>query len=138
MSLLIVSLSLITFVYYIPSITTPPKIIQEARQARVYHDLAVDVARELDDDCYILSHVPSIYLVMGKGSLQTWNGQNKQVMDDLFSKTDCIVFDDGFWCNLQPYKSSVCKHMFDSYNLQLIDQYSENNGPTYTFFKVSK
>lgn len=138
MSLLIVSLSLITFVYYVPSIVTPTKIIQEARQARVYHDLAVDVAGELDDDCYVLSHVPSIYLVMGKGSLQTWNGQNKQVMDDLFSKTDCIVFDDGFWCNLQPYKSSVCKHIFDNYNLELIDQYSEKNGPTYTFFRVSK
>lgn len=111
---------LASFVFYLPSIMTPAHDIGEARQARLYHDHVLVEARALASDCYIMSHVPSMYLVNGNNALQVWFGQNQEVMDEIFSKTDCVVFDDGFWCWVEPYKSSVCKHMFDGYVLENI------------------
>ncbi len=116
-TILVSVIILVSFLFYLPSVATPAEKIEEARQARVYHDYVLDYVNNLDDDCYILSHVPSMYLAAGVNSLQTWFGQNEQIMKELFEKTDCVVFDDGFWCWVEPYKSSVCKHMFDEYEL---------------------
>jgi len=141
LSLAIVALTLASFLFYTPSISTPAAKIEEARQARAYHELAMNMTKKLGDvgdNCYIMSHVPSIYIAEGKASLQTWNGQNAKVMDDLFNKTDCIVFDDGYWCNVEPYKSSVCKQMFDGFNLEKIESYTDPTGPTYTFYRVTR
>lgn len=103
--------------------------------AVTYHDFAMRTAEKFDQNCYILTHVPSIYLPMGKNSLQTWFGQNKTVMDKVFRETDCVIFDEGFWCNLEPYKSSVCKYMHDNYNLVVIDNIS-SHGNYFTFYYV--
>jgi 4-amino-4-deoxy-L-arabinose transferase-like glycosyltransferase len=136
--MVLVALILLSFLMYFTSVATPAVDVMEGTQARTYHDFAVSVAPELADNCYILSHVPSIFLVMGKNSLQTWNGQNSAMMNELFERTDCVIFDDGYWCNLEPYKSSVCKHMFDSYELKLLDTVEEKTGHTYTFYLVEK
>jgi hypothetical protein len=136
-AIVLVGITILSFYFYLPSISTPANAIEEARQAREYHDFAVANAEKLDENCYVLSHVPSIYLVMNKGSLQTWNGQNTERMKELFERTDCVYFDDGFWCNLEPYKSSVCKHMFDTYNLTEVSRLEERTGHVYTFYKVS-
>jgi len=136
LTLLIVSLTLISFIFYLPSISTPAEDIEEARHSRAYRQFAIKTAEEFDDSCYILSHVPSIYLVMGKNSLQTWNAQNKERMNEIFNKTDCVIFDDGFWCHIEPYESSICKDIFDDYNLVLIEEYQEKTGKTYSFYKV--
>jgi len=136
-SFVLVAIVLISFYFYIPSISTPAEDIGEANQARIYHDYFIEFVKELDKNCYILSHVPSMYLVQDIGSLQTWNGQNEKIMKELFQKTDCIIFDDGFWCNLEPYKSSVCKHIFDKFELVDIASVTAKAGkPTYTFYKV--
>jgi len=133
LSLLVLSI----FYPNLASIATPAHEIMEAKQARLYHDFVVEEAKKLDDNCYILSHTPSIFLVEGKPSLQTWNGQNERVMRELFQKTDCVVFDDNYWCNIEPYKSSVCKHMFDAYNLTEINHITVDSGQTYTMYRVS-
>jgi len=110
----------------------------EANQARIYHDFAVEEASKLDDECYILTHTPSIFLIMNKGSLQTWYGSNSRVMKELFNRTDCVIFDDNFWCNLEPYKTSVCKHMFDNYDLTLISSVkSMDESHTYSLYRLS-
>jgi len=134
-------LTLLTIIYFvilfIPSISTPAEKIVEANQARTYHDFVIKEASKLDKNCYILSHTPSIFLVMDIGSLQTWYGSNTNVMKELFNRTDCVIFDDNFWCNLEPYKSSVCKHMFDAYNLTMMNSVSVNNGAnTYALYRI--
>jgi len=58
-------------------------------------------------------------------------------MDELFNKTDCIIFDDGFWCQLEPYKSSVCQHMFNAYKLTKLKS-TKIDDNEYTFFKVER
>jgi hypothetical protein len=137
-TLVVVIAIMLSFYAILPTVSTPAPKIEEARQARDYHQFAMEVSSGLDSDCYILSHVPSIYLPMGKSSLQTWNGQNTNVMNGIFEKTDCVVFDDGYWCNVDPYKTSVCKSIFDNYNLRYIDSLSEDNGHTYTFYYVTQ
>jgi len=104
--------------------------------ARVYHDFAVATAETLDNNCYILTHVPSVYLVMGKNSLQTWFGENKTVMGKIFNETDCVMFDEGFWCTLEPYKSSVCKYMHDNYDLTVYAK-TIAEGHEFIFYKVT-
>jgi hypothetical protein len=136
-SIFVLIIFILGFSFYYKSVSTMPNDITEANQARIYHDFVVDYAKNLDKNCYILSHVSSIYLVLGKGSLQTWNGQNEQVMRELFSKTDCVIFDDGFWCNLEPYKSSVCKNIFDKFKITPLDSVTAKEGkPTYTLYKI--
>jgi len=136
-SILVLIIFIFGFSFYYKSVSTMPTDIIEANQARIYHDFVFDYAKKLDKNCYVLSHVSSIYLVLDKGSLQTWNGQNEQVMRELFSKTDCVIFDDGFWCNLEPYKSSVCKNIFDKFKITPLDSITAKEGkPTYTLYKI--
>jgi len=130
---------LFSFYFYLPSISTPADKIQESYGARHYHDFVVNNAEKLDDSCCILSHVPSIFLTINKCSLQTWNGQNEVRMKELFSKTDCVVFDDGYWCTLPPYKESVCKSMFDKFKLEVINRFNDTvEQREYTLYKVLK
>jgi len=136
--LILVAIILISFYFYLPSVSTPAEEIVEANQARTYHDFVVSEASEYSKDCYILSHSPSIFLIMDLGSLQTWYGQNSAKMRELFEKTDCVIFDDNYWCNLEPYKSSVCKHMLDAYDLTLLSSVEAGEGRhTYALYKVS-
>lgn len=136
-SFILIGIILVSFYFYLPSIKTAAEDINEAKQARIYHDFAISTANDFDKNCYILTHVPSMYLITGKNSLQTWYGENKNVMNDLFNKTDCIIFDDGFWCNVEPYKSSVCKRMFDDYKLEEISSLLVDTH-NYTFYYVKK
>lgn len=136
-SIILISIILILFYFlYLPSISTPADKIQEARQARLYHDFVLREAKNFDRSCYILTHVPSMYLVNGNNALQTWFGSNVKVMNELFNKTDCIIFDYGFWCNLEPYKSSICKPMFVNYDLTAISSIDVDNH-NYTLYRVS-
>jgi len=96
----------------------------QAFRARENHDFAYLMRDKIDDSCYILSHNPSMYLVMGKNSLQTWYGQNNEVMKRIFNKTDCVIFEDGFWCLYEPYRNSVCKNMHDKYQLTEIARWN--------------
>jgi 4-amino-4-deoxy-L-arabinose transferase-like glycosyltransferase len=127
------------YLYYLPSVATPSPDIMEAHGARLYHDFALESARKLANGCYILSHVPSIFLTDGESSLQTWNGQNELVMRGLFQKTGCIVFDDGYWCTVPPYQESVCKSMFDKYKLDVLYQTTDSvEQRTFTFYQIEK
>lgn len=88
--------------------------------ARVAHDFAVKEVRKFDENCYVFSHVPSMFLVNNVNALQTWNTQNKERVNDIFSKTDCVLFFKGYWCHAEPYKSGICKYVRENYNLTTI------------------
>ncbi|MBL7169615.1 MAG: glycosyltransferase family 39 protein [Candidatus Aenigmarchaeota archaeon] len=128
---------LIFVIFYFNSkyITQEIGEIQEAKHARAYHNFAVETVEALPKNCYIMSHTPSMFLIMDYPSLQLWNGQNEKVMTEVFNKTDCVVFDDNYWCNIEPYKNSVCKHMFDSFKLEEIDHVEFDNR-NYTMYYV--
>src|SRR3989344_5703177 len=134
-SLLIVAIILISFyILYLPTVATPADKIEEAKQARLYHKFVVEEVRKLPQNCYILAHTPSIYLTEGRNSLQTWYGQNSAVMDELFKKTDCIIFDQNVWCNYVP-EDALCHYVLNNYNLREINSISQY-GHTYTMHYV--
>lgn len=112
---------------------------EEAFDARLSHEYALSSIGSFKG-CYILSHVPSMYLVNGVDSLQTWNAKvNIPEMKKIFNQTSCVIFDDGYWCQIEPYKTDICTWVKQNYNLTYISsQYVRNNGNTFTFYKVQK
>ena len=128
-------LIMISFLLYIPTISMPADKIEEARQARTYHKFAIDNMPNFEG-CYVMSHVSSIYLMHGINSIQTWNVNNKERMDTLLKS--CVIFDDGFWCNIEPYKTSVCGQAFEGkYNTTQLARIKVDNH-NYSFFRVSQ
>lgn len=132
---LFIILSIIAaFYFFIPYITT---IWEESFEARQYHDFALRTAEGINSSCYILTHVPSMYIVNGKGSAQNWNVNSPSKMEEILEKTGCIVYDEGFWCQIQPYKDEVCESFHKKYNLTLIDTYAvERSQHVYSLFYV--
>lgn len=112
-----VLLSIVLVVVFIPFYSFTSQIGEQATVARVQHDFAYSIRSEIPKNCIIMDHVPSIWLVMGYPSMQTWFGQNQEVMDWAFNTTDCVMFYEAYWCGAEPYKSTVCKYMHDNYNL---------------------
>ena len=136
--LVLAAITIATFFIYLPSITTPSHKIQEAIQARVYHDFVVETIPSLNKSCYVLSHDPSIYLVAGQPSLQSWMGTDKNTMDSLWEKTDCIIFDKDFWCTVEPYKSAECVTVLNQYPAS--EKIAESNSTYghYAFYLLKK
>jgi hypothetical protein len=133
-ALLIIAIILVSFyLFYLPTVATPSEKIEEAKQARAYHKFVLEEVRKLPQECYILAHTPSIYLVEGRNALQTWFGQNSAVMNELLQK-GCVVFDQNVWCNYVP-EDSLCHYVLDNYNLQKINSISIH-GHTYTMHYV--
>jgi 4-amino-4-deoxy-L-arabinose transferase-like glycosyltransferase len=132
---IVVMIVLISFYFFIPYVTT---IWRESFEGRESHDFSMFVAEtRIDDDCYILTHVPSMYMISGKKALQTWNCRNKEVMKKIFSKTDCVVFDEGYWCQIEPYKSEVCSCLHNDYTLIPIETHDvKGSRHVYTFYNV--
>ncbi len=112
---------LAAFYFFIPYVTN---IWEESFEAREYHDFALRTADKINNSCYILSHVPSMYIVSGKNSAQNWNINLPDKLGKILEKTGCIVYDEGYWCQLEPYKSDVCGSFHRKYNLTLIGSYA--------------
>ncbi len=133
-SLFIIISIVVAFYFFVPYVT---EIWQESFEARQYHDFALRTAEGIDSSCYILTHVPSMYIVSGKKSAQNWNVNSPAKMERMLEKTDCIVYDEGFWCQIQPYKDEVCESFHKKYNLTLIDTYAvERSQHVYSMFYV--
>lgn len=129
----LVMLIFIQFSLFIPFIS---KFGEEGWDAREVHDFAIKEIKTFDEDCYVLSHVPSMFLVNGVNSLQSWNAKtNKKRMKDIFSKTDCVLFYKGYWCQVEPYKSEICDYILENYETEV---YSEKTARSkeFVFYRI--
>ncbi len=132
--LLIIISIIAAFYFFVPYVT---EVWEESFEARQYHDFALRTAERINSSCYILTHVPSMYIVNGKKSAQNWNVNSPGMMKKILENTDCIVYDEGFWCQIQPYKDEVCESFHKKYNLTLIDTYAvERSQHVYSLFYV--
>ncbi|RLI95153.1 MAG: hypothetical protein DRO90_00830 [Candidatus Altiarchaeales archaeon] len=114
---------------------------RQAQYAREMHDILVlRNIDEIDGSCYVLTHNPSIFLIHGKNSLQTWFGSNKRVMDEIFNETDCVLWLEGAWCLFEPHKSGVCRNMHNRYELEIMDRHVMEDNPeqVFTIYKVRR
>ena len=118
--------SLIMIIAFMPFYSFVSEIGEKAWDARMGHDFVIEEMRELDDNCWIFTHVPSVVLINGKNSLQAWYAQNSKVRDGVM-KNDCILFYEEYWCNAEPYKSGACKYLHDNFDLKLYTNTSERD-----------
>jgi hypothetical protein len=137
-ALLIVAVTASSFFLYLPSIATPADKIQEAIQARVYHDFALEKVSSFGKSCFILSHDPSIYLVAGLPSLQSWMGTDTHTMAEVWNRTDCVILDQDFWCGIEPYKSSECKTILTEYAASVKIADLNSTVGNYSFYMLKK
>lgn len=116
-----------------PSLPYITKADRQAQYARDMHDFIMSKMDMINSSCWVLTHNPSIFLVQGKNSLQTWFGSNKRVMDRLFNESGCIYYLEGAWCLFEPHKSTVCKYMHDNYKLEIVARYVREESPNHVF-----
>jgi 4-amino-4-deoxy-L-arabinose transferase-like glycosyltransferase len=130
--LIIIILIVLSFLWLYPYTSS---VGQKANVAREQHKFAYETY--IPENCYVMTHVPSMFLVIGRPSLQTWFGQNNNIMDWVYNRTDCVLFYEAYWCGSEPYKSSVCKHMHDNYKLEV---YAKKNlgSRNLTFYRVER
>lgn len=118
--------SLIMIIAFMPFYSFVSEIGEKAWDARMGHDFVIEEMRELDDNCWIFTHVPSVVLINGKNSLQAWYAQNSKVRDGVM-KNDCVLFYEEYWCNAEPYKSGACKYLHDNFDLKLYTNTSKRD-----------
>lgn len=133
--IIIFILTLVIFYFYIPTVSMKPNEIVEANQARTYHEFVVDEALKLDENCYILSHTPSIFLILNRPSLQAWFANNEPVMEDVFNRTNCVVFDYNYWCNTPGFKEGICNDILTKYNLETINSINVDSW-NFTMYRI--
>lgn len=126
---------LFSFYFCLPFITIPDK---QAQYARDKHDFVMENMHRIDPNCYVFSHNPSIFLVAGRKSLQTWYAQDARVVANIFNETNCVMWLEGVWCLFEPFKSSVCKYMHDNYDLEIFARLVREEPPheVFTIYRV--
>ncbi len=126
---------------FVPFIGFSGSVGIEAWHARLSHDFLVEKMEEMEDDSWIFTLVPSIVLINGKNGLQGYYAQDSEIIKEIFEKTDNVYLYSGYWCNSDPWKSSICKYFHENINLTLIDTTTDTHKRqtmTFTLYKISK
>ncbi len=128
-------LILVTFSQFIPFVHA---IGEEAWDARLSHDFAISEAKKAGNGCYVFTHVPTMFLINDINALQTWYGSNEKIISDIFKKTDCVLYEEGYWCvNVQQYRDGVCKYLKDNFDLTPISSAKERE-KTFTLYNMER
>lgn len=134
-SLMLIIAILAVFSTFLPFVTA---VHEEAWDARLAHDFAIKEAKNAGNNCYVFTHVPTMFLANDIPALQTWYASNNQVVDDIFKKTDCVLFEEGYWCvNVQQYRDGVCKYIKDNFDLIKVNSATERE-KTFTLYKIER
>ncbi|MFC2154641.1 glycosyltransferase family 39 protein [Candidatus Altiarchaeota archaeon] len=119
-------------------ITRPDPMAQYARDM---HEFVYEHMDDIGPQCWTLTHNPSILIVPGKSSLQTWFGGNAKVMDRIFEESDdCVYFLEGAWCLFEPHKSGVCRTMQSRYDLEVSHRMvrEDDKSQVFTIYRVRR
>tara|TARA_Y100000310_G_scaffold267551_1_gene279591 strand:+ start:2983 stop:4737 length:1755 start_codon:yes stop_codon:yes gene_type:complete len=130
---LLVLFSMVPFINYISTYG------DKAWDAKAVHDFAVAESEKMQQkDCYVFSHTSSIFLVNGVNSLQTHFQTDNRIVNDIFKKTDCVLFYEGYWCvNVRAHKEGICKRMHDNFDLTVYSARNERN-KNFTLYTVER
>lgn len=112
---------------------------EEAWDAKAVHDFAAREAEKIRGrGCYVFSHTPSLFMVNGANSLQTYLHEDKRIADEVFKKTDCVFFYEGYWCvNVLAHKNGICRMMHENFELTPYATLKERN-KVFTFYTVKR
>jgi len=132
----IVVVVVIIVVFFFPFIGFVSSVGEEAWDARLHHDFLVEKMKELDDDSWIITLVPSIVLINGKKAIEPNSLRDQKRLDELLDKNEPIYFYEGYWCRAEPFKSNTCQYIHDNFHLTIYDRVTERYR-TYTLYKVN-
>lgn len=121
----VVLVAAVILVSFYPFVGMVSSVEDSAWDARFPHDFLVEEMKELPDDCWIFTQVPSLVLVHGKNGLQSWYAQNPEVVDRVFNSSDYVFYYEGYWCHSEPWKSGQCQYFHDEFDLQVFDSASK-------------
>ena len=131
----LVILLLVYFTTYFWKIHIPAKGIEEGSDARLYRQFAINFASREPDTCYFVSHVTSIYSWLGKGHMQIWY-VNSPEFDKVVKSKKCLIFDQGYWCNLAVSQAKSCDNL-KKYKLVLLQSLNDTkHEKIYSFYRV--
>jgi len=89
---------------------------EKSWDSRVVHHFAFNTT--VPEDCYVLTHIPTMFLFQGYNSIIIHAIKNKNRYDELLNKTDCLIFYEEYWCvNSETYREGICKHVHENFNL---------------------
>ena len=128
--ILVISASFFPFISFVSSNG------EKAWDARLHHDFLVEKMKELDDDSWIITLVPSIVLINGKNAIDPNFLRDQEKLNKLLTKNTSIYFYEGYWCQSEPFKSNICQYIHDNFHLIIYDKITEKYR-TYTLYKVN-
>lgn len=133
---LLIVLTFLYFSLYVPKMKISPEEIEEASDARTYREFAINFASTKPDDCYFISHISSIYSWLEKGHMQIWYVYRPE-FDDILKNNTCVIFDEGYWCNIHAPESQTCIEFNKKYRLELLSRLNDtNHGKVYSFYRI--
>ena len=124
---------LLLFLFHVPLIKA---VTQESWVARADHKYITEFCRNLPDNCFILTHSPSLVLVEGKGALQTWILKDNLRFQQMFEsrKSQVFLYED-YWSDVYPQSQDV-KIIKDNFELKL-EKANRENGRTFNIYRLS-
>lgn len=123
------------FLKYLPWMLTPASEIEEASDAILYRNFAVNFARKVPNDCYFVSHVTSLYSMLGKGYIQIWYVYRPEF--DEMIKNKCVIFDEGYWCAIHVPESKSCVELGKKFKLELLERFDDTrHNKVYSFYRL--
>jgi len=132
--ILIMLLILLSFIPFIGFVSNYGEGGWDAKAA---HDFAVSEVPNIKN-CIVISKVPSMFLVEGVPAIQIFLVSDKEMMMELHTEYDCVMFYEEYWCiNSEIDREGICSDFKNDYNLKIYKS-SETRDKTYTFYTVEK
>ena len=128
--ILVISASFFPFISFVRSVG------EKGWDARLHHDFLVEKMKDLDDDSWIITIVPSIVLINGKNAINPDFLRDQEKLNKLLTKNTSIYFYEGYWCQYGPFGSNICQYIHDNFHLTIYDKITEMHR-TYTLYKVN-
>ena len=116
--------ALIIIVSFFPFIGFVRSVGFEGADARLANDFIIEKMKNMDDDCWIFTMVPSVVLNNGKNAINARYAQNPKIVNEIFNKTDCVFFYEEYWCSSEPWKSNIAAYFHTNFDLIVYDSVS--------------
>lgn len=120
-----------------PSLTLrPSQMAQEAfpfsATSFIYQNYA-----KVPQNCLVFSFTPEMWQELNRSSAEIGylEGANNTIRKSI-ENYGCFVFDYGYWCTIQPYHSTLCSQIINSYNLSVIATERSDNGVNFSLYKI--
>lgn len=133
---LVLLVMLYTLASFLPLIR---QVGQEAWGARYDHLYARQFIDKIPKRSVILTHNPNMFLLWGRGAIQTQAGVNNQdLISDLLNRyRGEVYFHYNYWCNTDTERNQrLCQSIAENYNLEETVRAQEQNYE-YVLYKMS-